>query len=73
MKTILSLSLVCLVGCGGTSNQRSDGGTQPDGGACFESPQTSVELLNACTDADSVDKQPFYPTLAPGGVLPQLP
>ncbi len=40
---------------------------------CVSNPLTSVELLNACTTADSVDKMPFYPSRAPNGQLPQLP
>jgi|GEM_PF-6233254 len=40
---------------------------------CVSNPVTSVELLNACTTADSVDKMPFYPTRAPNGQLPPLP
>ena len=48
--------------------------TNPDlGPTCGEHPMTHVELLNACTNADSVDKTPFYPALAPNGQLPPLP
>jgi hypothetical protein len=39
---------------------------------CSMSPMTHVELINACTNADFVDKMPFYPTLAPNGNLPAL-
>jgi hypothetical protein len=41
--------------------------------ACNATPMTHAELINACTPADSVDKMPFYPTLAPNGQLPPLP
>jgi hypothetical protein len=34
---------------------------------------THVELLNACTTAQSYEKMPFYPSKAPNGVLPGLP
>jgi hypothetical protein len=39
---------------------------------CVLNPTTHVEIINACTNADDYDKTPFYPSLAPGGVLPQL-
>jgi hypothetical protein len=41
--------------------------------ACVQNPMTHVEIINACTTAQSYDKMPFYPTLAPNGVLPSLP
>jgi hypothetical protein len=52
----------------------SDLGAPPDlSPACVSNPMTNVELLNACTTAQSYDKMPFYPTKAPNGVLPPLP
>jgi hypothetical protein len=48
--------------------------TNPDlSETCVTDPMTHLELINACTTADSVDKLPFYPTLAPNGQLPPLP
>ena len=41
--------------------------------SCSMTPMTHIELLNACTNADSVDKTPFYPSLAQNGQLPPLP
>ena len=41
--------------------------------ACVSNPMTHVEIINACTTAQSYDKMPFYPGLAPGGMLPPLP
>ncbi len=43
--------------------------------ACVTNPMTTVDFLNSCHSAsvDQVDITPFYPTLAPGGVLPALP
>ena len=71
----LILSTLLLVACGSSSNSPSDmGGQNPDlAPACVTNPMTHVELLNACTNADYVDKTPFYPSKAPNGVLPQLP
>jgi hypothetical protein len=40
---------------------------------CTTNPMTHVEIINACTNADFVDKMPYYPTLAPNGQLPPLP
>lgn len=44
----------------------------PDLG-CARMPRTHVEILNACTDAQSVDKRVVLPLLLPDGKLPPLP
>jgi hypothetical protein len=45
-----------------------------DGGfVCSQNPQTHEELLNACTDAEAIDKQPSLPLLNADGSLPPLP
>lgn len=41
--------------------------------SCVQSPRTHVELLNACTSAQSVDKRPLLPLLQADGTLPPLP
>lgn len=46
------------------------GGAGPD---CYENPQTHLEIINACTDAERVDKRPTLPLLEPDGSLPPLP
>jgi len=72
---ILILALM-LTGCSDKTPApgSSDLGVSADlAPTCSSTPTTSVELLNACTTADSVDKLPFYPTLAPNGQLPTLP
>lgn len=60
----------------------SDGGISGDGTVitgdggqveCYQDPKTHVEIINACTTAQSVDKTPFYPAKAPNGQLPALP
>jgi hypothetical protein len=54
--------------------EKPDLSGSPDGGVtCVTNPMTHVEIINACTNADSYDKMPFYPTLAPNGTLPALP
>lgn len=40
---------------------------------CYENPQTHVELINACTPAQSLAKQPTLPLLRADGTLPPLP
>lgn len=78
-----------LIGCGDDSGAPGNdlGGNKPDlamtddagGGnpdmapACVMNPMTHVEIINACTNADTFDKMPFYPMLAPNGMLPALP
>ncbi len=40
---------------------------------CVKNPQTHVEILNACTSAQSVDKKTLLPLLRSDGTLPPLP
>src|SRR5262245_8985515 len=51
------------------------GGAGGAGGApdCFMNPMTHEEIINACTDAEQVDKQPVLPHLNPDGSLPPIP
>jgi hypothetical protein len=69
----LAVMMLVLVGagCGGTKTTSMDM-AGPDMG-CVMNPTTHVELINACTTAQSYEKQPFFPTLAPDGTLPALP
>ena len=61
-------------GCGSNSGTSADleGNSNADGG-CVTNPTTHVEIINRCTSAESYDKIPFYPMLAPNGELPMLP
>ena len=72
--------------CGNNSNNNTPDMAMPgnDGGGggdmametCVMNPMTSVELLNACTTAQTGDPAkdaPYYPSLAPNGNLPPLP
>jgi hypothetical protein len=77
------------IACGDNGNNGNDAGPadmtmpekpdllmmmQPDmAPACTTNPMTHVEIINACTDADSYDKMPYFPMLAPNGQLPPLP
>lgn len=81
MKTfLLFVGIATFAACGSNSNNNNggDAGTDASTAAdmtpgCVSNPTTHIELLNACTTAESYDKQPFYPTLAPNGQLPSLP
>lgn len=57
----------------GTDEERTDlAAPAPDLG-CVRTPRTHVEILNACTEAQSVDKRPVLPLLRSDGTLPPLP
>ena len=53
----------------------SDAGLAVDAGAldCYTAPKSYVEIINACTDAEKVIKNPTLPLLGPDGSLPPLP
>jgi hypothetical protein len=81
---LASVLLACfvamtVVGCddkgdGGGGSGGTGGGGMPDmAGACSTNPTTHLELINACTDSQAVEITPFYPSMAPNGVLPALP
>jgi len=84
MRNLLFVGLVALgaVACGGNGNNGTTGGGQdmamqmsnPDmTPACVTgTPMSNTDFLNACTNADSVEIDPFYPTNAPNGQLPPL-
>ncbi len=63
----------------GTTTGADTGSSGPGGGGgggapdCFENPQTHLEIINACTDAEAVDRDPVLPLLEPDGSLPPLP
>ncbi len=82
---ITGLLLAALVACGDDAPAQIDARTDaadPDAGAvdadtpdasCFMNPQTHVEIINACTTAEKIDKHPVLPLLLPDGGLPPLP
>lgn len=51
-----------------------DAGTLPDGAPkdCFDDPKTHFEIINACTNAARIKKDPTLPKLLPDGGLPPL-
>ena len=66
-------------GASSSSSSSSAGGEGGGGGAgggapaCYTNPQTHVEIINACTDAENVDKVVNLPLLQADGSLPPLP
>lgn len=51
-----------------------DGSVGEDGGLkdCFDNPKTHFELINACTNATRITKNPTLNKLLPDGGLPPL-
>lgn len=41
--------------------------------SCFNNPQTYIEIINACTDAQKIYKDSHPALLNPDGTLPPLP
>jgi hypothetical protein len=85
--TVVFLGAACLaMGCeeenpsttGSTSSSSSSSGAGGSGGAggaasaCFTNPQTHDEIINACTDAEKIDKIVNLPLLEADGSLPPL-
>ncbi len=68
--------LVLLVGCPGEELESPVSSTKDLASAdapCVSNPKTHVEILNACTSAQSVDKKSTPPLLRSDGSLPPLP
>ena len=77
MRLCAGLALTLLAACGNGAKGGDDMGGSPDLAPppCVMNPTTSVEILNACTDAQTGDPAkdyPYYPALAPNGKLPPL-
>jgi hypothetical protein len=76
---LIVFALAGLAGCGDNKQGTPDMGPSPDmttvspDMGCYGNPQTHVELLNACTNAQAVDKTPVTPLLNADGTLPPLP
>jgi hypothetical protein len=54
---------------------REDAGSDSDAVVpdCYTNPKNYLEIINACTDAEKVDKHPDLPRLLADGGLPDLP
>ena len=81
LRIVAALALVGLAACGGNGAPPGDLAMQSQGDmavleSCVMNPTTPVELLNACTTAQTGDPTkdaPYFPSLAPNGNLPPLP
>lgn len=83
-RSLLSAFALCaaLAACSGTTPGTADTGTapaldaaaaQPDAGpTCFTDPKTHVEIINACTTSQGLEKNPVLPLMTDAG-LPPLP
>ncbi|HYV49066.1 MAG TPA: hypothetical protein VFA20_29605 [Myxococcaceae bacterium] len=70
---LVILAMSAVSACGGGGHGPPDGGT--DGGdrpPCVTNPTTHLELINACTTAQQIEKNPVLPLLLPDGGLPPL-
>jgi hypothetical protein len=67
------IAAAVLTACG-PAKSTTDAGTPADSGVpCVMNPMTHLEIINACTDAQGIDKHPTLPLLLPDGGLPPLP
>ena len=66
-------ALLLSAACGGSSPGKPDAGPTLTDAGCYLNPQTNLQIINGCTDAGFVDKQPTLPLLLPDGGLPALP
>lgn len=60
------------VASGGAAGEGGSGGAA-GGSDCFVNPTTHFEIINACTNAEKVDKETHLPLLLSDGGLPALP
>ena len=60
---------------GGSVSQGEDAGQEPEASVpdCVDDPRTHDEIINACTDAEKIEKHPDLPLLLEDGGLPPLP
>jgi len=76
---LVALSLAFTTACSDSNEAPKDAGqdaTSDAGGpdaSCFTNPTTNYEIINACTTAQKIYKNPVLPLLNPDGSLPPLP
>ncbi|MCE9572798.1 MAG: hypothetical protein K8W52_06540 [Deltaproteobacteria bacterium] len=83
--TVAMVAAAAVAGCGGGGGTVDkydaravdagiiDATTPSDDASCFTNPTTHNEIINACTDAQPVAKDPTLPLLLDDGGLPPLP
>jgi hypothetical protein len=62
-----------VIEAGGPGTDGSTTGTDGGPSDCVQDPHTHLEIINACTDAVKITKNPTLPLLLPDGGLPPLP
>lgn len=74
---VTSLFVVLCAACGddgpATPRDAAPADAGPPDASCFENPTTHEEIINACTTAQKIYKDPILPLLEPDGSLPPLP
>lgn len=50
-----------------------DGAVPGPDAACYDNPTTHFEIINGCTTATALDKDPVLPLRNPDGTLPEIP
>ena len=78
MLRLVAVATLAVAGAGACGGSNGNGSPDMAMGqpACVMNPMTSVELLNACTTAQTGDPAkdaPYFPSKAPNGTLPPLP
>jgi hypothetical protein len=78
MRTLINLLVVFGTACGSDDNTPPQDApadasvTVPDA-SCFMNPTTHKEIINACTNAQKIERNVTPPLLNPDGTLPPLP
>jgi len=77
MRATMFAALVLVApACGADGAAKKDAAVGDAGApdaSCFTNPMTHEEIINACTTAQKIYKQPTLPLLEPDGSLPVLP
>ena len=79
MKSSILGLVIALAACGSDNKSPDIPDTPPADGpttvdaACFMNPTTHKEIINACTDAQKIERDVTPALLNPDGTLPALP
>ena len=79
MKSSILGLVIALAACGSDNKNPDIPDTPPADGpttvdaACFMNPTTHKEIINACTDAQKIERDVTPALLNPDGTLPALP
>ena len=80
MKALLSFLVVLGTACGSDGNNPDNpdtpvpaDGPAPTDANCFTNPTTHKEIINACTNAQKIERNVTPPLLNEDGSLPALP